>query len=224
MCNSIGGVTQKHAIKFYVQLAFGEKAKDVFDAKNFDDLVRSCLRASWGPAFKHVSDNTKDYNVKKDSKKEEMIQGCINDLFDKYCAYFEENNKSKYLSDNLGYFQEKIKDVKEVGSNEHPISLGHFQKLFNMTTKHLLTLYMLRKYIWGNNKPFKTFKGKIKDCFENADCPIDSKILENLYDNKKYNKKTWSQFKDIKDYDQVQSDIQKQANGNSNLYYDFENW
>ena len=147
-----------------------------------------------------------------------------------YKKYFKCNYKSTYLDKNLRDFQEAIDGVKVQNS----ISLGHFQKLFNMTTKHLLALYMLRESIWDNNNdPFKTFKGKIKECFANADCPIDSKILDKVRaeeylsaeTKEKLPKKKWSKFDDINYYITVQeaiSDIVKA--GESNLFYDFKNW
>ena len=219
MCQSIGGVTQKHAIKFYVQLAFGEKAKDVFDAKDFKTLVNLCLRQSWGPAFSHVSENAGNIT---NSNKEDKIQGCIKNLLNLYCDYFQKDNKSDYLRDNENEFKNRLHDCKETDSIKNPITIGHFQKLFNMTTKHLLTLYLLRDYIWDNDGPFAKFDEKdIEDFFKHADCPIDSKILDKV-DTKPNNK--WSQF-DYDDYSDVQSEISKKVGENkSNLFYDFEYW
>lgn len=230
MCDPIGGVTQKHAIKFFVQLAFGEKATDVFDAKDFDTLVKLCLRQSWGPAFSHVSENTKNFNA-PDSKKEDRIRTCIDNLHDMYCTYFQKENKSDYLRDNVDKFKKKLRKCKNTNSIKNPISIGHFQKLFNMTTKHLLTLYLLRDYIFNNN-PFGTFKGNIEVCFKKADCPIDSKILEKVRaekdlsaeTKKKLPKKKWSKFDDINDYIKVQKEISQIVKDKSNLFYDFKNW
>ena len=214
MCTPIGGVTEKHAIKFYVQLAFGEKANAVIDAKSFDDLAKLCLRQSWGPAFSHVSENAG--NITNSDK-----ETCINDLFDMYCDYFEADNKSKYLSDNVDKFKGKLRKCKKTNS----ITIGHFQKLFNMTTKHLLTLYLLREYIWDDCDFFEKFDGKdIKDFFKHADCPIDSKILGKVYTKQNLPANTWSQF-DYDDYSKVQNEIsQKVGTNESNLFYDFEYW
>lgn len=221
MCQSIGGVTQNHAIKFFVQLAFGEKANAVIDAKSFDDLAKLCLRESWGPAFSHVSRNTEEFKEAKNSVKETIIQDCINGLFDMYCAYFQENfqenNKSEYLSKHLGEFKDKLFSCKETNS----ISVGHFQKLFNVTTKYLLALYLLRDCIWDNDGPFAKFdETDIKGFFEKAHCPIDSIILGKVYTTP--NTK-WSQFNDTA-YSDVQDEISQKVYPLSNLFYDFENW
>ena len=240
MCQSIGGVTQKHAIKFLVQLAFGEKATEVFDAKDFETLVRLCLRQSWGPAFSHVSENADNFKIEKNSVKETIIQNCINgqdcikNLLNMYCDYFQKDNKSDYLRDNEDKFKNRLHDCKETDSIKNPISIGHFQKLFNMTTKHLLTLYLLRNYIWDDCDPFEKFDEKdIKEFFKHADCPIDSKILDKVRAEKdlspetkeKLPKKKWSKFDDINDYITVQEAISEIVRaGESNLFYDFKNW
>ena len=228
MCQSIGGVTQKHAIKFYVQLAFGEKADKVLKAKDFKTLVELCLRQSWGPAFSHVSKNADEFKEEKNSKQEKIIQGCIKNLLNMYCDYFQAKEKSEYLRDNLSLesdesfgFKGKLRGYKVTDS----ISIGHFQKLFNMTTKHLLTLYLLREYIWDDCDFFEKFDGKdIKDFFKHADCPIDSKILGKVYTKQNLPANTWSQF-DYDDYSKVQNEIsQKVGTNESNLFYDFEYW
>ena len=79
------------------------------------------------------------------------------------------------------------------------------------------------------------FVADIVNNFANADCPIDSIILGKLEQVKmqkvgigatytaKYDGYTWSQL-DYDDYRDIQDSIEKESNGNSNLWFDFNNW
>ena len=138
---------------------------------------------------------------------------------------------------------------KNLNSQKNPFCVGHIQKLFNMTIKLLICLIisaeqadsiyrtqrikvklgensagrdvLLTSKNWWKDDEFDFFK---ENSF-NADCPLDSKILDKIG---KPNIK-WSKIgnsEPLTSYSIAQKEIEQIYNGTGkcNLCFDFENW
>lgn len=151
------------------------------------------------------------------------------DIFKEYAT--TPTNKENIIDSHWITIKTLFNGVKKL-SGSKALSLGHIQKMFNIAIKLYLCLFMCREELGLNDD---IFIQAIVDNFATADCPIDSIILGKLeqIEMKKagigtpyttqYNGYTWSQLNAI-DYRTIQDAIEKESNGNSNLWFDFDNW
>ena len=151
------------------------------------------------------------------------------DIFKEYAT--SSTNKENIIDSHWTSIERLFKDVKKL-SGSKALSLGHIQKMFNIAIKLYLCLFMCREELDLDDD---IFIQAIVNNFDNADCPIDSIILGKLeqgamkkagigapYTNQ-YDSYTWSQL-NATDYRTIQDSIKTESNGNSNLWFDFNNW
>ena len=151
------------------------------------------------------------------------------DIFKEYAI--STANKENIINSHWTTIETLFKGVKKL-SGSKALSFGHIQKMFNIAIKLYLCLYMCREELDLNDD---IFVADIVNNFANADCPIDSIILGKLEQvemqkvgigatyTAKYDGYTWSQL-DYDDYRDIQDSIENESNGNSNLWFDFNNW
>ncbi|MBQ7780256.1 MAG: hypothetical protein IJ404_07145 [Clostridia bacterium] len=151
------------------------------------------------------------------------------DVFKKYAK--TATDKQTVIDSEWKTLKDCFKGVKKLDGNKK-LSAGHIQKMFNIAVKLYLCLYICREELDLNNE---LFIQNIIDNFANADCPIDSIILDELEQiemqnegegeeyTSKYSKCVWSQL-DAARYKDIQEDVKSKSNGNSNLWLDFNNW
>jgi hypothetical protein len=216
MGDNIGGIEQNEVIVYLFKIMFGRHfenymAKPIREKSiNEEMIIKGCLRLAWNDAFRHTSINTESFNQKLEKEKDETIDGVLSELVDWFRKYADSNTCIKNIYNDSPLITD-LKDIKET-----EITLGHTQKLFNMAVKYYLCIYMFRNEL-GVEEIVKEYD------FKNADCPIDSVILDSLKEKGlKYNG-NWSDIKCIETYKEMQEIISKNTNG-CNLLYDFENW
>ncbi len=244
MCNeNIGGVTFADVVRFQVKLMMGTQYKRVKDPQNENDIIVACLRVAWNDAFRHVTKNKNEADIKNvlETKNETLddyickeILGNTNflEVFIKYANSQSAEDKVNIIENAikegfLNHFQ-KIKEIKDTKS---PLCFGHIQKLFNMALKYYLCLYFCREFLWKSEAYEAYFFDKIKKAgLEKADCPVDSIILKEVHMS---NDVKWSKIgNDIKNnsdkYIKVQNKVKEKLNEmhkvGSNLQFDFEFW
>ena len=151
------------------------------------------------------------------------------DIFKEYAT--SATNKEKIIDSNWTTIETLFKGVKKL-SGSKALSLGHIQKMFNIAIKLYLCLFMCREELGLDDNIFIM---SIVNNFANADCPIDSIILGKLEQvemqkngigatyTTKYDGYTWSQL-NSSDYSDIQDSIKNESGGNSNLWFDFDNW
>lgn len=151
------------------------------------------------------------------------------DIFKKYAK--SATNKEKIIDSHWTTIETLFKGVKKL-SGSKALSLGHIQKMFNIAIKLYLCLFVCREELDLDDN---IFVADIVNNFANADCPIDSIILGKLEQvemqkngigatyTTKYDGYTWSQLSSS-EYRKIQDDIKTKSNGNSNLWFDFNNW
>ena len=251
---AIGGVEFKDVISFQTRVMFGAQFGRVTHAKKQKDIIIACLRVGWNDAFRHTSENviakaTKQSKKTKsvlELKNEEWKKTHKNDYDDFICCeilnsevllgVFEGFAKAPSTDEKIKAIQSKEEGLKELfkpykqTEGEKRLCFGHFQKMFNIALKMYLCLYMCREYLEIDDS---LFEGEIIDNLKNADCPVDSIILNSLSKDsgkKEYEKMKWSKFGTenhlIDQYAQVQHEISEMncVREKSNLYYDFFSW
>lgn len=151
------------------------------------------------------------------------------DIFKEYAT--ASTDKHLVIKRRWAEIENCFRGVKKINGNKK-LSFGHIQKMFNIAIKLYLCLFVCREELDLNDD---IFVADIVNNFANADCPIDSIILGKLEQVKmqkvgigatytaKYDGYTWSQL-DYDDYRDIQDSIEKESNGNSNLWFDFDNW
>jgi hypothetical protein len=101
-------------------------------------------------------------------------------------------------------------------SKEEPEIIAEIQKLVNMALKYL---YVIQEYGYNEKLGYTIVLSK-------CDCPLDSTILDELHRRTKKTYPTWTQLKSLKDYDEIQTDIEtiSKKENKTKLEFDFENW
>ena len=158
-----------------------------------------------------------------------ISQKAFLDIFKEYAT--TATNKETIIDSRWTTIETLFKGVKKLSGGK-ALSLGHIQKMYNIAIKLYLCLFMCREELDLDDD---IFIQTIVDKFDKADCPIDSIILGKLeqgamkkagigapYTNQ-YDSYTWSQL-NATDYRTIQDSIKTESNGNSNLWFDFNNW
>lgn len=229
---NIGGVGLEEVITFQTQILMGSQFERI-NRENCTqkDLLVACLRMGWNDAFRHTSANVKITQengkvisvIEAESKKKKQ---------DYICALLEEDqivinafkdflvaqNKQEAWNKHKGKLIKFLSKVKKA-DGKYALCFGHFQKMFNIAAKLYLCLYICREYLHLDEE---LFDEEILMALSHADCPIDSIILKKFPEHQDIK---WSRLKEASGkYEEIQASIAQKSNGNSNLWYDFENW
>ena len=226
--------------------AIRANCKQTSNKRRFAD----CLFAyGWNDAFRHTSENAKEngksvletcevkWRKKKNLHKEPyddficgniLNQTVLLDAFLAFACAAASADKVRVIESSYTHLENLFSPYKATGG-DHGLCFGHFQKMFNIALKLYVCLYFCRDYLDINEA---LFDENILNNMQNADCPIDSIILENLAcktNNKEYASHKWSKYGTAKhpqsNYENVQDEISKVVpEGNSRLYYDFVAW
>ncbi len=154
------------------------------------------------------------------------------EFLDVFKAYAKSpTDKEQIIDSNWGVIKDCFRGIKKLDGDKR-LSFGHIQKMFNIAIKLYLCLFICRAELELDDDIFIV---DMVDNFANADCPIDSIILGKLEqaEMKKvgtgatyttiYDGYSWSQLSSG-DYRQIQDKIRTESKGNSNLWFDFDNW
>lgn len=190
--------------------------------KKKDDYVTPILKVSYGKIVEKTA--LADF----DDYFSEIVKNLL-DIFREYAS--ASTNKHLIIDSHWTEIEDCFRGVKKLDGDKK-LSFGHIQKMFNIAIKLYLCLYMCREELDLNDD---IFVADIVNNFANADCPIDSIILGKLEQVEmqkvgigapptvKYDGYTWSQL-NYADYRDIQDSIENESNGNSNLWFDFNNW
>ena len=148
-------------------------------------------------------------------------------LLDVFCEYAKApTNKHLIIDSHWAEIEDCFRGVKKLNGDKK-LSFGHIQKMFNIAIKLYLCLFVCREELDLDDN---IFVADIVNNFANADCPLDSIILGKLEQVEmqkngitKYDGYTWSQL-NSSDYSDIQDSIKNESGGNSNLWFDFDNW
>ena len=156
----------------------------------------------------------------------------VKKLLDVFCEYAKApTNKHLIIDSHWAEIEDCFRGVKKLNGDKK-LSLGHIQKMFNIAIKLYLCLFVCREELDLDDN---IFVADIVNNFANADCPLDSIILGKLEQvemqkngigatyTTKYDGYTWSQL-NSSDYSDIQDSIKNESGGNSNLWFDFDNW
>lgn len=247
------GVELSDVIAFQTRLMMGaqfgrlEAAEKIPDDKKKKEILIACLRLGWNDAFRHTSKNvmngsksfleikSAEYNKEHKAEYDDYICGEIlsNDgffnVFKKFALASTSMDKIDVINNNWGEIKILFEDIKDVRGDK-ALCFGHFQKMFNMALKFYLCLYVCKDAL-GLDTSF--FDKEILSNLKNADCPIDSIILNRLDEilvkkeganRKKYSSVKWSKM-DVDDgsYVKIQKAIDD-TNYKSRLSFDFKEW
>lgn len=241
---TIGGISFNDVIAFQTKIMMGVQFGRVMKAKQNRDskeLIIACLRMGWNDAFRHVSRNTQKAkslidNYRKESKETYDDYICEHILSSETVLYvfnafaLAKTGKARIFAvdENFEQLKEVFKDIKMI-EGDKKLCFGHFQKMFNIALKLYVCLYFCRENLGIDG----LFNNDIIANISNADCPIDSIILNRLDEKSsdktvKYSDFKWSQFgteaHSSVEYENVQRAISNFTNGNSNLLFDFTEW
>lgn len=156
----------------------------------------------------------------------------VKKLLDVFCEYAKAHtNKHLIIDSHWAEIEDCFRGVKKLNGDKK-LSFGHIQKMFNIAIKLYLCLFVCREELDLDDN---IFVADIVNNFANADCPLDSIILGKLEQvemqkngigatyTTKYDGYTWSQL-NSSDYSDIQDSIKNESGGNSNLWFDFDNW
>ena len=156
----------------------------------------------------------------------------VKKLLDVFCEYAKApTNKHLIIDLHWAEIEDCFRGVKKLNGDKK-LSFGHIQKMFNIAIKLYLCLFVCREELDLDDN---IFVADIVNNFANADCPLDSIILGKLEQvemqkngigvtyTTKYDGYTWSQL-NSSDYSDIQDSIKNESGGNSNLWFDFDNW
>ncbi len=156
----------------------------------------------------------------------------VKKLLDVFCEYAKAStNKHLIIDSHWAEIEDCFRGVKKLNGDKK-LSFGHIQKMFNIAIKLYLCLFVCREELDLDDN---IFVADIVNNFANADCPLDSIILRKLEQvemqkngigatyTTKYDGYTWSQL-NSSDYSDIQDSIKNESGGNSNLWFDFDNW
>lgn len=156
----------------------------------------------------------------------------VKKLLDVFCEYAKAPTKKHLIIDShWAEIEDCFRGVKKLNGDKK-LSFGHIQKMFNIAIKLYLCLFVCREELDLDDN---IFVADIVNNFANADCPLDSIILGKLEQvemqkngigatyTTKYDGYTWSQL-NSSDYSDIQDSIKNESGGNSNLWFDFDNW
>ena len=156
----------------------------------------------------------------------------VKKLLDVFCEYAKApTNKHRIIDSHWAEIEDCFRGVKKLNGDKK-LSFGHIQKMFNIAIKLYLCLFVCREELDLDDN---IFVADIVNNFANADCPLDSIILGKLEQvemqkngigatyTTKYDGYTWSQL-NSSDYSDIQDSIKNESGGNSNLWFDFDNW
>ena len=170
----------------------------------------------------------KDFSADFDDYFSEIVRK----LLDVFCEYAKASTyKHLIIDSHWAEIEACFRDVKKLDGDKK-LSFGHIQKMFNIAIKLYLCLFVCREELDLDDN---IFVADIVKNFANADCPLDSIILGKLEQvemqkigigatyTTKYDGYTWSQL-NPSDYSDIQDSIKNESGGNSNLWFDFDNW
>ena len=127
--------------------------------------------------------------------------------------YYQEELKRLILQPNADLSSSILINKVYKNMNKHKVNVGAIQKLINMTLKYL---YVIQEHGLMNEYALKV---ELKNC----DCPLDSRILEELRKREKKKYTPWTKLDSLDEYKTIQDDISKYVE-ESNLEFDFDNW
>ena len=231
--------------------AFRHVSKNVSARTTIAELSKLTKNPDWNSIYIEITNRQSKFKGKNfeisDDEKNKIILTICSSLVNDFKTYLNEKSTTDRMKNistlmNTQNFKNKFTPIKDINAPGYELCFGHIQKLFNMAAKLLLCLVISAEQASSNGIQVKLGKNKVgSNCvyltdnnwwqgiFDNdnfdADCPLDSRILEKIVPSNT----AWSKY-GSNDYKCAQDKIgtvMKQTYPCSNccnLLFDFENW
>lgn len=202
-------ITKDNVLRFLFRVTLGDEFEEVKKQQSEDEIILYCLCLGWNDAFRRTLKNKDGVKITREVKEDVFLKNNCIDRFREYANTESSSNKATML--------EKIRDDMAGDISlykEGEFTIGLAQKIFNIAVKLYVCIYLFSDVLGVKNVVKKY-------AFDEADCPLDGKILGEL--NKKVDEGSWSKLNDKKEYIDIQNSIQKRIQG-ERLLFDFLKW
>ncbi len=198
-------VTKDNVLRFLFRVTLGDEFEKVKKQQSEDEIILYCLCLGWNDAFRRTLKNKNGVEINREVKEDVFLKNnCIN-RFREYASATTSAAKADILEKIRNDMAGDISKYKE-----GKLTIGLAQKIFNIAVKLYVCIYLFSDVLGVKNVVKKY-------AFDEADCPLDGKILGEL--NKKVDEGSWSRLNDKKEYIDVQDSIQ-----GDRLLYEFLTW
>lgn len=229
--DSVCGVEKKDVLNFFLKVTFRNQWVKISDAKDAKGVAIACLRLGFADAFGRTTKNRTEPETTLDKLAEDKE---VLNTFREYVKANDTQKRVEVIQQHKNKLNEIFGKVKD--NEEKPLCFGHYQKLFNMAVKLYLCIYIYCDEF--DNDWLNVSKEKLKEYVPgSADCPIDNKIKESVYnaldadktegfDKKEIEIGAWSKLdteEDLKRYINLQNRIREICKKDA-LAYDFDAW
>ena len=198
-------VTKDNVLRFLFRATLGDEFKNIENQQSEDEIILSCLCLGWNDAFRRTLKNKKGVDIDRKVKVKIFTDHkCIN-RFREYASATTSAAKADMLEKIRNDMAGDISKYKE-----GKFTIGLAQKIFNIAVKLYVCIYLFSDVLGVKNVVKKY-------AFDEADCPLDGKILDEL--DRRVREGSWSKLNDKKEYIDIQDSIK-----GDRLLYDFLNW
>ena len=198
-------VTKDNVLRFLFRVTLGDEFEKVKKQQSEDEIILSCLCLGWNDAFRRTLKNKKGVDIDRKVK--------VKIFTDHKCINRFRESASATTSAAKADILEEIRDDMAGDISlykEGKFTIGLAQKIFNIAVKLYVCIYLFSDVLGVKNVVKKY-------AFDEADCPLDGKILNEL--KRRVREGSWSRLNDKKEYIDIQDSIQ-----GDRLLYEFLTW
>ena len=187
---------EEKVIEFFRRCVYGSSYKR--DKKDIKHILMWCFNNAWRDMARTLKLKAEYKDVLSGDKNKQSREAEIlilkNHIKDKYFNQNLVDNLSQRSFKPIDYIK-SIKADKVINQSKMEFTFGQAQKVVNMFFKYLYTFKDESEINLNEND------------FGSCDCPVDSIILQKVYDKDNYKGTVWSQI-DGGQYNEIQKDIQ----------------
>ena len=198
-------VTKDNVLRFLFRATLGDEFKNIENQQSEDEIILSCLCLGWNDAFRRTLKNKKGVDIDRKVKVKIFTDHKYINRFREYASATTSAAKADMLEKIRNDMAGDISKYKE-----GKFTIGLAQKIFNIAVKLYVCIYLFSDVLGVKNVVKKY-------AFDEADCPLDGKILDEL--DRRVREGSWSKLNDKKEYIDIQDSIK-----GDRLLYDFLNW
>lgn len=198
-------ITKDNVLKFLFRVTLGDEFEKVKNQQSEDEIILSCLCLGWNDAFRRTLKNKDGVKIERKDKVKIITDNKCIERFREYASATTSVDKATILEEICDDMAGDISKYKE-----GKFTIGLAQKIFNIAVKLYVCIYLFSD-VFGVKNVVKKY------AFDEADCPLDGKILDKL--KRRLREGSWSKLNDKDEYIDIQDSIQ-----GDRLLFDFLNW